>query len=539
MTNRTLKVLIADDELRVCRLILTLGKWEEYNMEVIATASNGIEALEGISRYKPDLVITDIRMPGLDGLQVIKKSKEVNPDIEFLVVSGYKHFDFAQSAIKLGVSNYLTKPIKPEELNHSLKVIHRNFFKKSKTQLEIIRSRQIEMEFRSKMRRDNLLNALLNKKNSLNTEQFNLKGEKIQLAFIKIDGVNEIEESHHITSNVEKAFYSHMKQCQEWEFVVMEGKYLLLLNYKEGEEGNIKQRLTQVIDDVLSQKKILRDIKVTIGLSKVENNHHNLFEQLVEARASLNQRLIFGCNQIIEYNNYGPEKQALLRQEMKGYMKDLSRGVEAQSIDDILFAFKKMEGTIREGKGLTGTDILMLIHEIIDFFARVIQKRGLYHLDEKDEEKLKDIKENFHNYFDLDSLFAYVETSLLSFMNELIKKTEEQESLPILKAKQFIQDFYFRPITLELVSQEVGFSTSYFSAQLKKSTGITFTDYLLETRMDQSKKRLRETRKTIAIICDEVGYTDLKSFSKTFKKNIGLTPKEYRKIYSKELVYEN
>ena len=115
-----LKVLIADDEEKICQLIIKLINWEEMGLKIAATASNGIEALEQAEICKPEILITDIRMPGIDGMELIRKVKEKLPDTEIIIISGYRHFEYAQTAIRYGVRNYLLKPIKKEELRDTL-----------------------------------------------------------------------------------------------------------------------------------------------------------------------------------------------------------------------------------------------------------------------------------------------------------------------------------------------------------------------------------------------------------------------------------
>lgn len=100
------KVIIADDEPKVSQLIKNLIDWEALNLEHAATAHDGYEALELIKKHNPDIVITDVRMPGYDGIELIKNAKEFNQDIDFIVVSGYQHFDYAYNAIKYGVNSY-------------------------------------------------------------------------------------------------------------------------------------------------------------------------------------------------------------------------------------------------------------------------------------------------------------------------------------------------------------------------------------------------------------------------------------------------
>ncbi|EIW26972.1 response regulator receiver protein, partial [Pelosinus fermentans A11] len=114
-----LKVLIADDEEKICQLIEKLIDWQALDMKLSGVANNGIEALEKIEALSPDVVITDIRMPGYDGLDLVKKTRELNVGVEFVIISGYRHFEYAQTAIKYGVSDYLLKPIKKQELTET------------------------------------------------------------------------------------------------------------------------------------------------------------------------------------------------------------------------------------------------------------------------------------------------------------------------------------------------------------------------------------------------------------------------------------
>lgn len=107
-----LRVIIADDEYKICQLIEKLVDWKSLDMEVVDIVQNGVEALESINSLSPDIVITDIRMPGYDGLELIKLSRDTKKALKFIIISGYRHFEYAQSAIKYGVSDYLLKPIK-------------------------------------------------------------------------------------------------------------------------------------------------------------------------------------------------------------------------------------------------------------------------------------------------------------------------------------------------------------------------------------------------------------------------------------------
>lgn len=118
-----LRVIVSDDEKKVSQLICHLGEWERLGMEVVGVAQNGIEALDLLKRFDAHILITDIRMPGCDGLELIKRAKEISPNTEFVIISGYRYFEYAQTAIRYGVSDYLLKPINKKELNDTLERI--------------------------------------------------------------------------------------------------------------------------------------------------------------------------------------------------------------------------------------------------------------------------------------------------------------------------------------------------------------------------------------------------------------------------------
>ena len=122
-----IRVLVADDEEKVCQLICKLIHWEELETKLVGTASNGIGSLQMIEAEHPDLVLTDIRMPGYDGMELLKRARIQNPDMGFIIISGYSHFEYAQTAIRYGVSDYILKPVNEEALNATLQKVRQRY----------------------------------------------------------------------------------------------------------------------------------------------------------------------------------------------------------------------------------------------------------------------------------------------------------------------------------------------------------------------------------------------------------------------------
>lgn len=117
----SMKIIVLDDEKRVCDLVCALVLQDELNLELAGTANDGAKGLQLIKEVNPDIVITDIRMPSMDGLELIEKAKDFNPNLQFIIISGYRQFDYAKKAIKFGVSDYLLKPLNQNELTESSK----------------------------------------------------------------------------------------------------------------------------------------------------------------------------------------------------------------------------------------------------------------------------------------------------------------------------------------------------------------------------------------------------------------------------------
>ena len=157
------RVIIADDEPKVLLLIRNLIQWEELGLELVATANDGISALDLIEELHPDIVITDIRMPGYDGIELIEKAKALDPRIDFIIISGYRHFNYAQKAIRFGVEDYLLKPLKALEINQTLRKMTEKYKERDKAkQREEQYSARIEDD--AKKRQEQFIASLLAEK---------------------------------------------------------------------------------------------------------------------------------------------------------------------------------------------------------------------------------------------------------------------------------------------------------------------------------------------------------------------------------------
>jgi len=525
-----MRVLIADDEKKVCELITHLVNWNELDMEIVGYAHDGETAMSIITNQKPDIVITDIRMPGLSGLEVIRMAKADQPNIEFVVISGFKQFDYAKEALQYGVSNYLLKPINRKELNYTLTQIGNRSATKRDKALEDKKISDAHLKNKERIRKDILYRVLTRQTTesleSLNADYyFEFQPAIFQLGILKIDGIQNIQKhSKYFTSKLKYLLNTYMTNCIDFEFVSVEGKYIFILNFKEEEEVSIGKNLKLVLDGLQDQQDIFQGFSVSGSLGDSKSDIMDMIKTLEQAKIRLNQRLVRGTNRIYFKDN---EKTQLSLTEKLHLLRN--QFIEAIEIQNLLQISNVLEEicTAITNYPLDGHTALNFYKEIFATYIYTLKSFNLYTPDL--------ISLNFdleiENFGDISEVHHFFSQAVVQTFELVVKRIEEKESKPILEAKAFINENFSKPISLDIVASTVGFSSSYFSSMFKEQAGESFSEYLFRKRMEEAKNQLRNTRNSVAIICENVGYTDIRNFTKGFKKFTGLNPKDYRKLY--------
>ena len=255
-----MKVVIADDENRICRLIQALIDWDEIGLELAGFASNGIEALALLKREHPDILITDIRMPGCDGLDLIRRAHEICPDLQIVIISGYANFSYAQTALKYGVYDYLLKPINKEELCETLQKI--------KVKIEEMRQEEAAHEDTKRHQKEDarklrqlMIERLLDIQAPAITEEmfeeqyhFPVR-EGLFLGFcLRVDDTDH-EKTHNMMSTyqerMEKVFECGLrKNCYEWSFYQHHFNIYGVLNCAHDRQQDVEKSLQDALNQM-------------------------------------------------------------------------------------------------------------------------------------------------------------------------------------------------------------------------------------------------------------------------------------------------
>lgn len=533
-----LKVLIADDEKKVGLLIKNLIEWERLGLSFMGLVQDGESAYDMILHKHPDIVITDIRMPKLTGLEMIEKVSAAGLPVHFIVVSGYQYFEYAQRALKYGVKEYLLKPIDETELNEILE----------KVCAEEIRKRNLE----NKM--ETLEKNLLQSKHMLHkelmerafaeaTEQTMVRQTEeessgngfFQAAALKvdrnIDRERNTEQEELIMQKLSAKTEESLRDVTtDLVISVRSGMWLmLLLNFKEENSANIEKALNAMFYKMRDYIGGFEGCEITMGCSSATTEFSRINLILEMSREAAERRIFGRCGSCIgEYADFqNPESASIsaadivfdCRDELKGSIS-IFQAEEMGSI--IKKCFERAEKT-----RLMASEYYRLGQGLIEMYADMIKELFQVEIQEEAERWA----EATGHCKSVNSLRKYIKNTLREHLILLEKRRRESERRPILQAIQYVQENYGKKILLEEIAEMSGFNATYFSEIFKKETGKNFTTFLLEVRIEASKALLRDTTKTIYEIAADVGYRDSKFFSQQFTKTVGIKPKEYRRLY--------
>lgn len=538
------RVIIADDEPKVALLIRNLIQWDDLGLELVATASDGIAALAAIETLQPDIVITDIRMPGYDGIELIERAKRHNPAIDFIIISGYRHFDYAQKAIRFGVEDYLLKPLKAVEINQTLgKMIEKHRVRDLAREREARYSAYAEKDTQVLQERF-LVTALglgdaESEDVSLSLEMLNqkytlsLQPHLFQVIVVKADiGPESLGASVRrlLAEKAMGAIRDAVKGlCRACLLYPGEQGVYGLLNFDELQKKALRKALLGVIDDLQSQSEIFDRIKVTVGLGRQSDSIHDVRLSAEDAELAVLDRLVQGTGRVLE-RPVADNRDLVVAQIISADVrKRLLQGVEILDTAVLASAIDDLTGTASRYAGMTGKAVLAVFDECAEIVRFGLRAQSA--VDAQVDAMQSATLEKLGMCHSQREVFQLLRTYAASLVGHVVALRKSESAKPVRDAQKFIQTNFASPIGLESVSEQVGFNPTYFSVVFKKETGMNFLEYLTDVRIREAKRLLSDPRKTIADVALEVGYNDVKHFSRVFTRSTGLHPSKYRKLY--------
>lgn len=534
-----LKVAIADDEHMVCVVIKDSIDFDGIGLELVGVAQDGLHLLDIINEHNPDIVITDIMMPGMNGIEIIKEVRERSIKCKFIIISGFSQFKYAQNAIKYKVEDYLLKPIDAQELNRTLGKLKQEIL----SERDNIAEKSVAIE-NSKKSKEALRKIFMYRvlsgfeipedKSKIEKEYcLRLYGRLFQCAVIKLDmddqSLQKESCSESIQSKILRIFINFLSpKCQEIIEFTDNNLLYVIVNYMPEQQRAIMDALRDSFEHAQNIINIFGGLKITAGISTARENQNmsDLRVSIDEALRATYHRMILGTNRMIFFNRLLDTHQNFTGAKRKMLLERLKKDIQAFNIED----YKKCMNDIFDAASINPEEVINLSFEIEKFcFEQVKSADG----NDADDEKYQRycLHQGIINSTSVLQLKKHMRGSVVSIMAQRLEAYRQQDAKPIRDAIRFIQEHYAEDIGLERVADEILLNHIYFSSVFKKETGENFLEFLNKYRIEKAKDLLRTTNKKISIISETVGFNDPKYFAKLFRKFVGLKPTEYRNIY--------
>lgn len=540
-----LKIFLAEDEVIVRETIKRMIPWEDLGFELVGEAADGEMALPLLLRQKPDLLITDIKMPFMDGLTLAKVAKKEIPGLKVVILSGYDDFNYAKQAINIGVEDYLLKPITKNALIERLTEI-RSRYEHEKTQKEYYEKFHREMQAYEKNSSRDFFEALVS--GSMDMMEIYRRSEKL--------GLDIVAEAYNVlifTMNCEEDFSGQREGYSEWEAESLElleeffsentsamlfrcnifSYGVLIKGQKETIEENTRSCVSE-IQRIFDRKEQKRQWFVAAGepverLSQIQKSYYS-------ASRAFSQRYLYDEN-ILYYDEMASMEKKNVTEDDSTYLqkvdvnalnpailqKFLSNGLLEETENFVKDYFYAIGQEPLESLVFRNYVTLNVRFSVMSFLKEIgCDTRTL------EQEDTEDVLSESSK--SLENAIAYAE-KIISQAIALRDQNSGNKNRSILKtAVDFIDSHYMEEdMSLNKAANAANVSANHFSALFSQNMGQTFIEYLTNLRMNKAKEYLRCTSMRSSEIAGEIGYKDAHYFSYLFKKTQGMTPSNYRK----------
>lgn len=513
-------MLVDDDEIireGMKKIILKAGR----SWEVAAEAGDGEIALQRLAEQSDiDLLITDVRMPIMDGIELIKRVRETNEKIKIIVLSGYDEFSYVRKAFINGAQDYLLKPFQKQELISRIEKVEAELLEDAETEQHSKRNKNILIA-------DVISHMIKGNKDEVSKDILELEalGVKTDYSYYQVFAIRADQYykqypdiwqyQKQLNEDASQIFdFLHKREGFECCCYINEQEIIILLFCNSKEQG---EDISKKIYDVLNGRG--ETYTDTLGISNVHSDLSEAGNTYQEAEEAVLSRFYLGQKRIIHYNEIAG-KCVDIQYDLEPTVSQLVHYIE---MCDYINTKKIVEQLFLDLSYSKPDKFRKYMHNFIEMLIMRV----------KDFENVLLVFGQDYQFY-IDNLNTYRElktyvSSILKEMIEYIKSEKEKKSKRRVElAKIYMEEHYHEPITLNDIADYVELNASYFSNLFKAEVGMNFSEYLLNIRMEEAKKLLRDPKIKVYEIGNMIGYEDAVSFGRAFKKKLGMSPKEYR-----------
>lgn len=521
-------LIIVDDEQIERDVLKLIIEREVPEVRIVGEAKNGRQALELANQLQPDIMMVDIKMPGMDGLSVIRELSQSLPDTKYVLVSAYDYFNYAQEAISLGVKEYLLKPASKQQIIETVKSLAQEIDNERARRLEEEQLREKLAQLIPVVEKELSTLLMLNEEiDSFQTYSDLLQLQKVE-GFAIVAAFRPDEElmadPFHLSVYKNKWYELLKSKAKEWADNVLVSPFLwrqialfILSDHSTGEEAYSARVQAIKLARRLCNLFHPEPVRVQFGIGNVYTGFEGLRQSYQEAVLAVKDPTVPAS-----VHHYGdlPFSAKTFAYSLEKE-KQLVEKVRLGKVDESLSIFHQM---LDEAAQASQADIRYLRRFLLESVIVVSRIAFEYHFH----------IEEFSQFSvdELESLNQVKQTGefWIRKITKLIHEERQRKTGNVLEqVKLYLRQHFAKDITLEDVAESHGISPYYLSKLFSQQFGITFIDFLTDLRVEESKRLLMDTQKSLKEIAYEVGYANSNYFCRVFKKKSGWTPSEFRK----------
>lgn len=511
------KVMIVDDEASIRSGLKSVISWEDLGMEIVCEAENGKDALNKIEAFQPTVVLTDIRMPEMDGIELLKRISQQYPNIKVAVLSGYDDFDYVRTAMRLGAANYLLKPIDTEELIAAMREILENI---GADVQEFLKYREF-----LQLLQKNTLNRVITGQIPLKElrEKCDVLGISFQSSCMYLAAIqlNVQEEDHwkiYATLNICDELIHSPKDC----YIFPDLRDNIILLFKDEPDTSRIQRL---LEDCIYHIHKYLDTRCAAAFSGPASSHRELPNTYKDSLRLLNYQLLYGLDKVyssIEYEIYKIGEAPAYEQLQYENILTLIKKGDKQAVRQYI------GGLFSENRYINPETVKYSIVNIISYV--------LYHMEAYDISSiyLQKIKGAIYAKLQTVSYADQLKDLLIYFSDAIIGQLRSTSphnySFAVKKTIEYINEKYYDyNISLKTLGNALNINPAYLGRLFKLETNEFFSDYLNKKRVQKAKELLMTSGVKANEVAEKVGFSSISYFYTVFKKFTGQNPGDIRK----------
>ncbi len=531
------KMLIADDEAWIRERLRDTIDWNGMGVQVVGEACDGEEALAMCKSLCPDIIITDIRMPCIDGLEFIQRLRDSHDPVKVVIISGYSDFDYAQKAIKLGAYDYILKPVEDDDL---LSVVKRCLeeIKEEESKNILIKRANEQMKESMPLLEEkfflNLVNGFFRSEEDIHKE-LDFFGKRyrglISACFIvQLDEVEVIQMSKEwnihllqfVARNIAEGFIQKLGNGES--FFSQNGEVICLL-FSKNEEKVLTRQIMSISNGIRKMFKSVTGHSTTIGIGRPCGSVMEIPDSYREAKEALQYKAYLGKDRIYDIGSiqiqHKPNYYKLY--DMEILLNHVKMGNERNAVSVLN---EMIQGIFKDKKDVSPIDLKFIFIDILNsVFKAVLETNST--IDDFSGFSLK-FFEQLNKLQTIEEIHPWLTDTIVRIIDLLEKNKNSKRRKIIDKAVEYIDNHYKEPLTLNIVADRLFLNSSYFCKIFKDETGESFTKYLINLRIQKAKELMADPTVKIYEVAEMVGYDDVQYFSKIFKGIQGITPMQYR-----------